>query len=232
VARRGAVVLATLAFNGATDQIMAELHVLVHKLRKHVGEGYTVNFDGTSTWGGDLAKVCRDLQSNGEPIVWTALEMKGDKSTSPVLREARCCRLVDAYYLNLQIRLRTDAAIPFDPVLREELLFAEFREDQEDGGAKLISKRTYRKQLGRSPDLSDALAFCFWEGRVAPGSDVTRRIAAERAAQPEEHDEPANDHGSPFERPHGDDDFWQDSLTDPRNPANGGRGWPRNDDDD
>jgi hypothetical protein len=182
VARRGAVVLEMIAFNGATDQIAAELDIMVRKHRRSQREPYTVNFDASSTWGADLSTAMRQRQSRGEDTMrWNALEMRGDKSTSPVLRESRSSRLVDAYYLNLSIRLRSDAAIPFDPTLREELLFAEFREDQEDNGSKLISKRQYRKQLGRSPDLSDALAFAFWEGRVAPASRAAAEFAAELA---------------------------------------------------
>ncbi len=55
VARRGAVVLEMLAFNGATDSIMGELDVLARKHRKWATEPYHVNFDGSSTWGADLA---------------------------------------------------------------------------------------------------------------------------------------------------------------------------------
>ena len=169
VARRGAVVLEMMAFNGATDEILATLDVLVRKLRRFPAESYVVNFDGSSTWGADLSVGLRARKAQDDALTWHALEMRGDQKVDPVLRESRCARRVDAYYLNLQVRLRSDAAIPFDPTLREELLFAEFREDQEHG-SKLISKREYRKQLGRSPDLTDAMAFAFWEGRVAPGS--------------------------------------------------------------
>ena len=190
VARRGGVVLEMLAFNGATDEIMATLDVHAQKLRRWPTEAYTVNFDGSSMWGADLAQALRARKARDEALTWVALEMRGDKKTNPVLRESRCARLVDAYYLNLQIRLRSEAAIPFDPTLREELLFAEFREDQEDG-SKLISKREYRKQLGRSPDLTDALAFSFWEGRVAPASHaVAEYVAARQRAQVEAPEEP------------------------------------------
>lgn len=190
VARRGALVLEMLAFNGATDSIMGELKVLVRKHRKWATEPYHVNFDGSSTWGADLAAAMRARQSRDGAMTWTALEMKGDRLRNPALREARCARLVDAYYLNLSLRLRSDLAIPFDPTLREELLFAEFREDQEDG-SKLVSKREYRKQLGRSPDLTDATAFAFWEGRVAPASEAAADHRAQVAsAQPPPRTEP------------------------------------------
>ncbi len=124
-------------------------------------------------------------------MTWTALEDEGRPAAQPpLLREARCARLVDAYYLNLSLRLRSDLAVPFDPTLREELLFAEFREDQEDG-SKLVSKREYRKQLGRSPDLTDATAFAFWEGRVAPASEAAAEHRAQvAAAQPAPRTEP------------------------------------------
>jgi hypothetical protein len=185
VARRGSTVLAKLAFNGATDQIVSELDVLTHRFRMRATEPYAVNFDGSSTWGADLSAALRLRQAKDEAMTWHALEMRGDKARSPILREARCARLIDAYYLNLSIRLRTDAAIPFDEELRVELLFAEWREDQEDG-TKLISKREYRKQLGRSPDLSDALAFCFWEGRVAPASAAAQEYRAQRRSDLDE----------------------------------------------
>ena len=182
IARRGARVLAMRALNTATDGIVAELDILVKKFRLYPSEPYTVNFDGSSSFGADLAAALRLRKSRGEDhMTFLALEMIGDKKTNPVMREARCCRLIDAYYLNLQIRLRSDAAIPFDTNLREELLFAEFREDQEDGGSKLIAKRQYRKSLGRSPDLSDALAFAFWEGRVAPASSLATEYARDQA---------------------------------------------------
>ncbi len=183
VARRGGVVLEMIAFNGATDEIIATLHVLVQKHRRWPTEPHVVNFDGSSMWGADLAQAMRARKSQDDALTWAALEMRGDKKQNPVLRESRCARLVDAYFLNLQVRLRSDAAIPFEPTLREELLFAEFKEDQEDG-SKLISKREYRKQLGRSPDLTDALAFSFWEGRVAPASHAVAeyKAAKQRAA--------------------------------------------------
>lgn len=184
VARRGAVVLEMTAFNGATDEILATVDVLARKLRKWPTEPYVVNFDGSSTWGADLFVGLRGRKAQDDTLTVHALEMRGDRKTNPVLRESRCARLVDAYYLNLQVRLRSDAAIPFDPTLREELLFAEFREDQEDG-SKLISKRQYRKQLGRSPDLTDAMAFAFWEGRVAPVSQAAAQSRAERHLAPE-----------------------------------------------
>jgi hypothetical protein len=181
VARRGSAVVAMMAFNGATDQIMGELDVLVRKLRRGL-ETYVVNFDGSSTFGADLSVAMRQRQGRDDRLEWHALDMRGDPKNSPVLRESRCCRNIDAFYLNLSVRLRSDAAIPFDSTLRDELLFAEFREDLEDGGSKLISKRSFRKQLGRSPDLSDALAFAFWEGRVAPASHAAAEYRAAQAA--------------------------------------------------
>lgn len=181
VVRRGHVVVDKRAFNGATDQIMAELDVLCVRHRKWGREPYTVNFDGSSTFGADLSEAMRQRKATDDALRWHALEMRGDRHRDPVLREARAARLIDAYYLNLQVRLRTDLTMPFDEDLRVEILFAEFRDDQEDGSSKLIAKREYRKQLGRSPDLSDALAFCFWEGRVAPASRAASEYREELA---------------------------------------------------
>ncbi len=92
----------------------------------------------------------------------------------------------------LEIRLRSDAAIPYDESFRQEALFAEWKEDQENG-TKLIAKREYRKQLGRSPDLLDATCFAFWEGRVAPASLAAERTHAARVApaMPDEPPHPA-----------------------------------------
>jgi hypothetical protein len=129
------------------------------------------------------------------------------------VRDEMWFALVDAFTEGLAIPTNTTlsgdlAAIRFDKLV--------------NGRAKVIRKNAIRRELGRSPDLGDALALCCYQGMDR----------AEQPAQPEEHDEPANDRGNPFERPHGDDDYWQDGLTDPRNPANGGRGWGRFDDDD
>jgi hypothetical protein len=193
VVRRGSRVLAMLALNVATDGIMAELDVLARKHRKFGLEPMVVNFDGSSSFGADLTAALRVRKGHDDAMVFHALEMRGDKHRDPALREARCSRLIDAYYLNFQVRLRSDAAIPFDTSLREELLFAEFREDQEDGGSKLIAKRQFRKQLGRSPDLSDALAFAFWEGRVAPASRGAAEYERARAEEvPVHYQAPAN----------------------------------------
>jgi hypothetical protein len=194
VLRRGGVVLAMLAFNGATDVIMSELDIQLRKFRRTPTEPVTVNFDAHSDFGAELGRALHDRKiKSDDALTYNPLTMKGDPKTNPALRDSRCSRLVDAMYLNLSIRLKSDAAVPFDATLREELLFWEFQADREVEGSQLISKRAFRRALGRSPDLSDALAFCFWEGRVAPGSDITRRIAAERAArnaEPEEPEEP------------------------------------------
>jgi len=176
--RRGGIVLATRVFDGATDQIMGELDVMLRRWRKWAAEPVTVNFDASSSFGADLHDALRKRRLTDEGLRAVPCEMRGNRRTDPMLREARCARLVDAYYLNLSIRLRSDAAIPFDEAFRQEAIFAEFREDQEDG-TKLISKREYRKALGKSPDLLDATALCFWEGRVAPASTAARQYRAE-----------------------------------------------------
>ena len=182
VARRGAVVLESVLFDGATDAIMGELDVLLRRWRRWSTEPVVVNFDGSSSYGADLHQALRLRKATDDALRPLALEMRGDRHTDPVLREARCARLVDAYYMNLSIRLRSDLAVPYSEGFRSEALFAEWKEDQENG-TKLISKREYRKHLGKSPDLLDATAFAFWEGRVAPASRSASQYEAERAAQ-------------------------------------------------
>jgi hypothetical protein len=185
-------------------------------------------------FGKDLRQALNDLRSNDDGIRSVGLDSKGSTDADPLLKGCGFSRPRDAYWGNLARLIKTSLAMPYDEDLRADLLFGEWQNDWK-GRGKLPDKRLWRKILGRSPDAGDAASYAFFEGRVSPGSDITRRIAAERAArnaEPEEHDEPANDRGNPFERPHGDDDYWQDGLTDPRNPANGGRGWRRNDDDD
>lgn len=178
VVRRGSVVLDRRVFDGATDRIVGELDVLLRRWRKGAPpEPVTINFDASSSFGADLHHALRLRRASDEWLRLVALEMRGNPHMDPILREARCARLVDAYFLNLSIRLRSDAAIPYDENLRTEALFAEWREDQESG-TKLISKREYRKALGRSPDLLDATAFAFWEGRVAPASVASANYRA------------------------------------------------------
>jgi phage terminase large subunit len=207
VVRRDGVVLEMLAINGATDEIMVHVDVLLRKWRKWPKEPFTVNFDGSSRFGADMADAMRGLKAKDDGLTFHALEMKGDRSKDPALRQARASRLVDAYYLSLQVRLRTDACIPFDETLRVELLYAEFRDDPEDKTTRLISKREIRKALGHSPDLSDALACAFWEGRVLPLSHAAAEHRAHVAAAvpPPRRAEPRSPHEALNEMQRGTD---------------------------
>jgi hypothetical protein len=164
-------ILALRRFNGGTDVIMSELHALIKQFRRYASEELTVNFDASSTWGADLANALRMLRSRDDNIFFYGLEMRGNPQTSALTRGSGCSRMVDVYWRNLELCIRNGLQLPYDEELRGELIFSEWRSDTE-GGARLISKREYRKQLGRSPDSADALAFSLWEGRIIPASNA------------------------------------------------------------
>jgi phage terminase large subunit len=178
VARRGSRILTLRRFDGGTDVIMVELDGLLKQHREWAGEEVVINFDASSTWGSDLAAALRSLKLRDDAIIFHGLEMRGAPGADPLMRGSGCARLVDIYWRNLELAIRSDLAVPYDEELRAELIFAEWREDQE-GGAKLISKREYRKKLGRSPDISDALAFSLWEGRILPASRAAAQYREE-----------------------------------------------------
>lgn len=168
VCRRGSRVLDIRSFMGGTDTIMTELVAMLAKYRGK-REPFRVAFDASSSFGRDLAVALRELKLKDEYSMMTydPLESRGDARKDYLLRQSGCARPKDAFWLNMAQRIKTDLGIPYDEELREELIFAEWQADRE-GGSRLIEKKTFRARLGRSPDKADALAYCLWEGRVAP----------------------------------------------------------------
>jgi hypothetical protein len=80
--------------------------------------------------------------------------------------------------------LKSVVSIPYHEDLAADLTFAEWTFDP-FGRSKLLEKAEQRKATGRSPDFGDAVAYCLWEGRVAPLSEVAAEARAE-LEQPED----------------------------------------------
>jgi hypothetical protein len=182
VIRRGMRMLVPpVRFMGATDRIMAELHTLLSQHRKG-RERVTVNYDASGMFGKDIRQALNDLRSSDDEIRSEGLDSKGSTDADPLLKGCGFSRPRDAYWGNLARLIKTSLAMPYDEDLRADLLFGEWQNDWK-GRGKLPDKRLWRKILGRSPDAGDAASYAFFEGRVSPGSDITRQIAAKRAAE-------------------------------------------------
>ena len=169
---RGDKVLEVRAFQGATDVIVGELVSMLGRYRRP-REPVHVNFDGSAAWGADLGNALRNLRLRDEALTFEALDMRGGGKTDAILIQSKCARRVDAYWLNATIALKTVAGVQYDAELREEFVFSEWEQDRE-GGTRLRDKRSFRAQLGRSPDKADAVCFCLWRGRVQALSDASR----------------------------------------------------------
>jgi phage terminase large subunit len=191
VARRGAKILDINPFDGGTDVICAMLVQMLARWRHGARERWHVNFDGSSSFGADLGQALRKWKLRDDFFSYEALDMKGGTMrTDHVLRQSKCSRRVDAYWLNASIMLKTTVGVPFDAELREEFLFAEWEQDR-DGGTRLRDKRSFRKLIGRSPDVSDAVCFALWDGKVAAMSEAARPGPGEEDGGDDDEDAPA-----------------------------------------
>jgi hypothetical protein len=171
VARRGAKVLEINPFMGGTDRIVSELDVMLRRYRTYVHEPWHVNFDSAGGYGADLFNALRKLKMTDDYLTFEGLEGRGDARNDLLLRTSGCARPRDAYWLNACNRLKSEVGIPHNEALQQELIFAEWSADSSQG-SRLIEKKEYRRRLGRSPDVADALIYALWEGRVLPLSQT------------------------------------------------------------
>ena len=72
-------------------------------------------------------------------------------------------------YFRLSQAFKRGLSVPDNPQLMEELLAISY-EFGENGKVKIISKDKIKEELGRSPDLADALALTYFTDVMSSGS--------------------------------------------------------------
>lgn len=180
--RRGYCFNPLHGFQGGTDRIMVELSGLLSQLR--VGnEEVTITYDSAGRYGKDLGIALGMLRRNDEGIRAIGLDGRGRIKETDPLHRSGYSRPRDAYWGNAAQLMKLVVAIPLNEELREDFTFAEWEKDS-FGRDRLREKTEQRKATGRSPDFGDAVAYCLWEGRVEPLSEVSTVARAELMQPP------------------------------------------------
>lgn len=217
--RRGYRFAPLLGFQGDTDRIMLELHELLRVHRKGT-EPVHINYDAAGRYGKDLGIALGQLRQKDENIVARGLDGRGDASRDAMLATSGYSRPKDCYWGNAAQLMKTVVAIPFHEKLKEDFTFAEWMKDNRDRDRlKDVKKTEQRKATGRSPDFGDAVAYCLWEGRVVPLSEISAEVAASREIDREQDLQQM--------RPKVNDvhEEVSDEVFDPFEGASGGRSW-------
>ena len=219
--RRGWRFEPLLGFQGNTDRIMIELHEILRVHRKK-DEPVQINYDAAGAFGKDLGLALGQLRQRDDFITARGLDGRGDASRDPLLARSGYSRPRDCYWGNAAQLMKTVVAIPFHEQLREDFTFAEWTKDPK-GRDRLqdLKKTEQRKATGRSPDFGDAVAYCLWEGRVIPLSEVAAEAAANMDAGREQDAENDRPNVNDVHEERGEEVF------DPFAGAAGGKGWRR-----
>lgn len=220
--RRGFRFAPLLGFQGDTDRIMLELEELV-RVHRRGDEEIRINYDAAGRFGKDLGVALGQLRQKDEKIHARGLDGRGDASREPALARSGYSRPKDCYWGNAAQLMKTVVAIPEHEGLKEDLTFAEWEKDFKGRDRlKDVKKTEQRKATGRSPDFGDAVAYCLWEGRVVPLSEISAEAAASwEAGRDEDMREDARPHITDVHDEHADEVF------DPFEGAAGGRSWRR-----
>ena len=223
--RRGYRFEPLLGFQGATDRIMMELEGLLKQHRRGK-ETVWVNYDSAGAFGKDLGAALGQLRKRDDQIIARGLDGRGDVSKMPALALSGYSRPRDCYWGNAAQLLKRVVSIPYHDGLAQDLTFAEWDKDPKGRDRLKDAKKTeQRKATGRSPDFGDAVAYCLWEGRVVPLSEIVTEIRETEIADDEREEADAK----AVERPHVPaGDVYEDppeQTFDPYEGAFGGKAW-------
>jgi hypothetical protein len=165
---RGCKMLQPMAFHGGNDRIMTELDGAIRSLQRHPREPVSVKYDASAQWGAHLGQELRQYREADRPwLSVEGLDARGDRSNNYVLRESNCARLRDAYWLNLAGRIKSDLGLLWNQELHDECMLVEVQPDRENG-TRVTEQPVFRKRLGHSPDVTNALMYAVWRGTVTP----------------------------------------------------------------
>lgn len=158
--RRGFKVLELGRFEGLDSQEILEKLLEYIDQYKHDGDVPLIYYDALNTIGKHFAdEINMYIRKYPNTIYARGLAGNGDPPNS------KYDRLRDYALANMCEVLKKDVGIPYDDLLEEELasLRWDIKKSDLKGKDKVIDKKDLRKQLGRSTDISDALAYCLFE---------------------------------------------------------------------
>ena len=147
---------------------MTELDVAIRLMQRFPNEPVFVKYDASAQWGAHLGQELRKYREAGrEWLSVEGLDARGDRSNNWVLRESGCARLRDCYWINLAGRIKSDLGLVWNQELHDECMLVEVQPDRENG-TRVTEQPVFRKRLGHSPDVTNALMYAVWRGTVTP----------------------------------------------------------------
>ena len=158
--RRGNKVLVLDRFEGFDTQETLDKCVELIRTYRQGDEVVSINYDNLNNIGkafGDaINRYCRMYPNTVAP---RGLSGNADPPNN------RFGRLRDYAIWNMCEALKKAVGIPQDEPLEEELLTIrwDIQASEKYGRDKVIAKKELRKELGRSTDISDALAYCLFD---------------------------------------------------------------------
>ena len=165
---RGSKVAEYVAFHGGNNRIMTELDGSIHKYQRWPHEQVWVRYDASAQWGAHLGREIQQYREAGRDwLSVEGLDARGDHLKSAVLIQNQLARLRDAYWINLAGRIKADLGLLWNQELHDECMLVEAQPDRENG-TRVTEQPVFRKRLGHSPDVTNALMYAVWTGTVTP----------------------------------------------------------------